>query len=117
LENTVPESIFAMEYLHTLRIARNPKVVVPLNKIAESTHIRYLDISQTATVNFDGLDEAADTFAYLVADGLDLGGNLPSQILSLNGLKVRDSSQIDRRSRLAFMIFILTYLFSTTSLF
>ena len=93
LDGVIPAELFRMKYLHTLRIARNAKVTLPLSKIGSSTHIRYLDFSQTATNNFDGLDEASSTFAYLVADGLDLGGTLPSQILALEGLKLLSMSE------------------------
>ena len=88
LQGTVPANIFSMQYLHTIKVARNPGVVLPLSNIGDSTQMRHLDISQTATVNFDGLDQASEHFAYMVADGLQLGGTLPTQLLNLTGLKL-----------------------------
>jgi Leucine-rich repeat (LRR) protein len=84
----VPKEIFTMEFLHTFDVARNPELVVSLVLLGESSEIRNLDISETATVNLDGLEMASDWFAHFVANGLNLGGTLPTQILNLTELQL-----------------------------
>ncbi|CAB9530114.1 Leucine rich repeat N-terminal domain (Partial), partial [Seminavis robusta] len=93
LVGVVPEDLFTMDYLDTLELSGNPELVVPLTKMDESSELRYLDISRTATVNFDGLEMASDWFAYLIADGLTLGGTLPKQVLNLTALKLLSMSE------------------------
>jgi len=84
-----------MQYLHTIKVARNPGVVLPLTNMGDSSQIRYLDISQTATTNFDGLELASPFFAYLVADGLLLEGTLPKQIWNATGLRLLSMAECE----------------------
>jgi Leucine-rich repeat (LRR) protein len=84
----VPKEVFTMEFLHTFDVARNPELVVSLALLGGSSEMRHLDLSETATVNFDGLEMASDWCTTLVADGLNLGGTLPMQILNLIELQL-----------------------------
>ena len=110
LSGNLPEDIFGMKFLNTLKVARNPDLIVPLTGIYQSSQFRHLDIAQTATVNFDGLEAAHDYFGYLIADGLNLGGTIPTQIFNLTGLRLLSMAECELIGTLPTQLGLLTTL-------
>jgi Leucine-rich repeat (LRR) protein len=91
LVGTIPQSIFAIETLTTITIARNP-VVMQFDAINTAPHMRKLNVAATNTVSFDGIENAQDFFAHLVADKLTIGGTIPTQIFQLSKLETLSMS-------------------------
>ena len=91
LKGTIPPSIFALDTLTTITVSRN-KVVMRFDAIQQAPHMRKINIANTDTVLFDGIENATSFFAHLQADRLDIGGTIPSQILRMSNLQTLSMS-------------------------
>ena len=87
LQGSIPESIFNLEHLTVLNLSRND-IVLPFTRIWASPRIRTVNIASTRTINFDGIQDAGEFFAFLFADHLPIYGNLPVEIMKIRSLQV-----------------------------
>lgn len=85
LKGVIPPSIYALETLTTITVSRN-EVVMRFDAIRQAPHMRKINVANTDTVLFDGIENAHSFFAHLVADKLKIGGPIPSQIMQLSTL-------------------------------
>lgn len=86
LVGIIPQSIFALDTLTTVTVARN-KVVLQFDAIGKAPHMRKINVAATDTVLFDGIEKAPPFFAHLIADKLSIGGTIPKQIMQLTSLQ------------------------------
>ena len=110
---TIPQSIYALKYLTTLSVSRNA-VVLPFDTIGQASWLFKVNVAATDTVLFDGIQNAQDSFAHLIADKLHIGGAIPSELFQLTALETLSMAFSDLSGPISNDIGLMTGL---TSLF
>lgn len=94
LIGNVPETIYSMNHLTTVDFSRNA-IILSFKNFKESLHMFSVNVANTKTKDFDGIEHATNFFHELFADNTRLGGAIPTEILSIKNLKVLSLMECD----------------------